>query len=230
MLARETAKALASVLTLSSCRYCATISDVCAAVVFDGRPSVLPSLFARARPACVRSTSRSHFISATAANMVSNILPPGDARSSFSSCRTITDILRAASSLTMAPTSWTSRPSRSSFDKMRVSPFRIWPSSAGNGGRWLALVSPLIASAIQNRSGDLQLCSWVTWRCQKPWPSSPDGVAVRLSAPQRCSLRGAVDIIVPVKHPRQVNPRFRLSTSNDRIDCDLPSQQLRTAM
>jgi hypothetical protein len=36
MLARETANALASALTLSPAWYCATISDRCAGVVFDG--------------------------------------------------------------------------------------------------------------------------------------------------------------------------------------------------
>lgn len=147
MLARDTAYIRASALTLSPATYLAMMSARCSAVVFEGRPSILPSLFALANPACVRSTSKSRSISATAANMVIIILPAGEVRSSLPSCSTMTAILRAASSLTVAPTSWASRPRRSSFATTSVSPLRICASSAANSGRSLALVLPVMVSA-----------------------------------------------------------------------------------
>lgn len=64
----------------------------------------------------------------------------------------MTDILRPARSLTVAPTSWAPRPRRSSFETMSVSPSRILCSSAANSGRWLALVLPLIVSANQKKT------------------------------------------------------------------------------
>src|SRR5471032_938477 len=149
MLARDTSYIRAKALTLSPAAYLAMMSARCSEVVFDGRPSVLPSLLARAKPACVRSTSKSRSISATAPNMVSIILPAVDVRSSVPSCRTMTAILRLASNLTVAPTSCASRPRRSSFVTTNVSPLRICASSAANSGRSVALVLPLMVSAYQ---------------------------------------------------------------------------------
>jgi len=51
MLARETSYRLSRALTLSPAAYLAMMSVRCSAVVFDDRPKVLPSLFARASPA-----------------------------------------------------------------------------------------------------------------------------------------------------------------------------------
>ena len=72
-------------------------------VTLAGLPSVTPSLLARSRPAWVRSINRSFSISATAASIWTTSLPAGDVGSICPSWKTMTEILRRASSLPAFP-------------------------------------------------------------------------------------------------------------------------------
>lgn len=149
--AREILKVRESALTDWPLFLISMICERCCSVVLSGRPNVLPWLFALASPACVRSINKSRSIAATADNMVSMSFPAGEVRSSCPSWITNTLILRSARFFMVERTSWASRPSRSSFVTIKVSPFLIWPSNALNWGRCEAWELPLTPSSYPSR-------------------------------------------------------------------------------
>lgn len=98
------------------------ISVFCSVVRASLRPSFLPSAFARASPACVRSMSRSRSNWETAASTVMCSFPDALIRSTPLSARQWTCPPISAGRSTVASTSVVLRPSRSSLVTTSLSP------------------------------------------------------------------------------------------------------------
>lgn len=127
----------------------ARTSIFCTSLSAGGRPNLFPVVFALAMPAWVRSRSKSRSNSATAEITCIVILSAGLVRSTPPSARQCTRISDAARSSTVFMMSIALRPSRSSFVRIRTSPFSILLSSRINPGRSAAATEPLTYSSIR---------------------------------------------------------------------------------
>ena len=117
-----------------------------AGVRLGGLPRCLPSAFARARPDCVRSISRSRSNSATAAITCIVIFPAELVKSTPPSARQWTRTPRLASDSTVVRTSIAFRPKRSSLVTIRTSPDSNLLVNEAKPGRSMACTDPLMRS------------------------------------------------------------------------------------
>lgn len=130
MLARLTLKSAAIAEIVCPLDIRSKISGFTVSLTTAGRPSFLPSCFARANPALVRSINRSRSNCANALSILRYSLPLALVRSMSPSARQCTLILRLSNSLNVASTSIASRPKRSSFVTTSTSPSSILSNSA----------------------------------------------------------------------------------------------------
>ncbi|AIS90857.1 hypothetical protein BBU_5654 [Burkholderia pseudomallei NAU35A-3] len=140
-------------------------SASCLSLSARGRPSTFPASRARARPAAVRSSSRSRSNSATADSTDMVIFPAALVRSAPPSARQCTRTPIVVSSSTVARTSIALRPSRSSFVTTSTSPVSNRSSSFEKPARCFAATEPDTHSETTRRGSMLNPAE----RTSKTW-------------------------------------------------------------